>query len=84
MTRPRLCGSALAFPTRIKGIVIVAGSGAGGLEITDGNGGATLFQMNTVANETLNIVVPGEGIKVNTGVYVKTFSNMTCLNVFYG
>ena len=77
-------GSALAFPTRIKGMVIVAGAGAGGIEITDGNGGATLFQINTVANETMNILIPGEGIKVNTEVYVKTFSNMTCLNIFYG
>ena len=77
-------GAALSFPTRIKGLVVVAGSGAGGIELTDGNGGDTLFQMNTVANETLNIIIPGEGIKATTGIYVKTFSNMTCLNVIYG
>jgi hypothetical protein len=79
-------GSAYGAPTRLKGVYMDL-SGAGTLELTDGNGGATLLKLTTIAAPTQNPVyvpIPGEGIKFDSGIYVKTATNITAVTVFYG
>jgi hypothetical protein len=76
-----------AAPTRVKGIYIYVGSGAGTLELSDGATGTVLLKMATPASSTGNpfyIPVPGEGIKFNTSVYAKTMTNVASITVFYG
>ena len=73
--------------TRVKGVYVYVGSGAGVLELSDGASGTVLLKMATPASSTGNpfyIPVPGEGIKFNTGVYAKTMTNVASITVFYG
>jgi hypothetical protein len=72
--------------TRIKAIYAVCGSSAGSVTITNGNGGETLFVMNTpaVANcGYIYIILPGEGILAGSALY-GTVSNTASTIVFYG
>ena len=72
--------------TRIKAIYAVCGAGAGSVVITDGNGGATLYDMATpaVANcGYVYLIFPGEGILAQTGLY-GTVTNTASTVIFYG
>jgi hypothetical protein len=80
-------GSVYADATRVKGVYVYVGSGAGTLELSDGASGTVLLKMATPASSTGNpfyIPIPGEGIKFNTSVYAKTLTNVASITVFYG
>lgn len=54
------------------------------MTITDGNGGATLFSFTPAAAAgSLYMLLPGEGILAQTGVYATTGTGTTA-TVFYG
>jgi hypothetical protein len=83
-------GSYYAARTRLKGFVVTpAISTACTFEIRDGSAtGPILFTMDitsqTVANSTY-ILIPGEGILANTGLYLTlSVGSLTSLSVFYG
>lgn len=70
--------------TRIKAIAMTFTASAGALTITDGNGGATLFSFTPAAAAgSLYMLLPGEGILAQTGVYATTGTGTTA-TVFYG
>lgn len=71
---------------RIKGIYAVCGAGAGSVTITDGDGGNTLFTLNTptAANAgSVYMLIPGEGILADNAVY-GTVVNTASTVIFYG
>jgi hypothetical protein len=69
--------------TRLKGLVISYPSG-GTVVITDGAGGATLFDFTALAViGTISINIPGEGVLAQNGLVVTTAA-ATTVNVFYG
>ena len=71
------------FRARVKGIAIAYTASAGVITITDGNGGATLFSFTPpAAIGSLYMLVPGEGILAQTGIYV-TNGTGTTATVFY-
>ena len=71
--------------TRLKGVVIVPGATDGAVNITNGSGGASLFQINTKGGTAAySITFPGEGIVSTVGLYVTTLSNCPCVVMFYG
>jgi hypothetical protein len=71
------------YSTRLKGLTISYPSG-GTVAVTDGNGGATLFLFSApAAAGSISILIPGEGIRATTGLYV-TCAASTTANVFYG
>ena len=73
-----------AGPARIKGIVVGVPSGGGTLTIKNGSGGTTVFSfVAPAAAQSLNISVPGDGIRCTNGIYVTTPAGMTA-TVFYG
>lgn len=77
--------SALAR-SRIKGIYAVCGASAGSVVITNGQGGATLFTLNTptAANAgSIYVLVPDQGILAENGLY-GTLTNVASAVVFYG
>tara|TARA_R110000868_G_scaffold188827_2_gene431663 strand:- start:334 stop:609 length:276 start_codon:yes stop_codon:yes gene_type:complete len=75
--------TAVSGRVRLKGLTISYASG-GTVVVTDGNGGATLYSFTApLAVGATNILIPGEGILANTGLYV-TNAAATTASVFYG
>ena len=78
-------GTLLAFPNRVKGMVVTSSSaGAGSVILKDGgSGGTTLLEITTPAVVAFqNIIIPGEGVRFATNVHA-TLANCT-VSVFYG
>jgi len=74
-----------AGAARIKGMVIGVPTGGGTLTLKNGSAGTTVFSVVIPSNSggAANIVIPGEGIRCENGIYATTPSNMT-VTVFYG
>lgn len=74
-----------AGPTRVKGIVVTTGASAGTLVVSDGgSGGTARITINTPAAAGIqNVLIPGEGVKFDSSVYV-ALTNVTAATVFYG
>lgn len=80
-------GTAFAGPARLKGLVITTtGDGNLDLVITDGGAsGVERFKTTTANNVGMyNILIPGEGIKFDTDIYVTIPSGDFDVTVFYG
>jgi hypothetical protein len=71
-------------PARIKGIVISYPVGGGAFNIKNGSGGTTVFYFAApLAEGSINIVIPGDGIRCDNGIYGTTAAGVTA-TVFYG
>jgi hypothetical protein len=78
-------GTLLAFPNRVKGMVITSTTaGAGSVILKDGgSGGTTLLEINVPATAAFHgITIPGEGVRFSTNVHA-TLANCS-ISVFYG
>jgi hypothetical protein len=74
----------IAYPARLKGLVISYSAGAG-VELKDGGfSGTTKFAFTAPASTdgAINIVIPGEGIRFSTSIYA-SISGAT-VTLFYG
>ena len=78
--------TAVAYRTRVRGMVVNPGSANGTIVFKDGGAsGTTLLTLTTVANgEPFNILIPAEGIVFETDVYVALTGTGTSVVVFYG
>jgi hypothetical protein len=73
-----------AGPARIKGMVVTYPAGPATLTLKDGSGGTTKFTFNGPTGAgAINILIPGEGIRCDSGIYATTTSG-TYASVFYG
>ena len=74
-----------AGAARIKGMLIGVPTAGGTLTIKHGSGGTTVFSAVIPANAggATNVIIPGEGIRCDNGIYVTTPASMT-VTVFYG
>ena len=77
-------GTLLAFPSRVKGVVVTSSAAAGSVILKDGgSGGTTLLEITTPATAAFhNIIIPGEGVRFATNVHA-TLANCA-VSVFYG
>jgi hypothetical protein len=78
-------GSLVAFPARVKGMVVTStGAGAGTVLLKDGgSGGTTKIEVDVPATAAFhNVTIPGEGVRFETNVYA-TLTNCY-VSVFYG
>lgn len=75
-------GSAAVGPARIRQVQIKTTTGSPRFTVTDGNGGATVLDMDLNASDTHSVNIPDEGIRV-TDVYVSAFTACTSVTVFY-
>lgn len=76
----------VTFRTRVKGIYVQNGASAGSVVVADGQGGATLFTINTAAAADTGdfyIPVPDQGILAENGLY-GTVTNAASITIFYG
>lgn len=73
-----------AGPARIKGMVVGIPAAGGTLTLKNGSGGTTAFTFVSPAiGQSLNISIPGDGIRCTNGIYATTAAGMT-VTVFYG
>lgn len=73
-----------AGPSRVKGILVSVPTAGGTFTLKNGSGGTTVFSfVAPAAAQAVNIVVPGEGIRCENGIYATTAAGMTA-TVFYG
>ena len=75
-------GSAGVGPARIRQIQVLTTTGSPRLTITDGNGGATVLDLDFLASDSHSVNIPAEGIRVED-IYVSAFTAITALTVFY-
>ena len=76
-------GSLGVGPARIRQIQVLTGAGAGRLTITDGNGGATLLDLDFLASDSHSVNIPDNGVRFATDVYITALTNITAMTVFY-
>jgi hypothetical protein len=82
----RLTGTGAAGVGRArlrKVAVLVNNDGAGRLTITDGNGGATILDVDFGANGSHTLMIPDNGTLAETDLHVATATNLTALTLFY-
>ena len=73
-----------AGPARIKGLLVSVPAAGGTMTLKDGSGGTTVFSFVAPAIAgTVNVLIPGEGIRCDNGIYATTPATMT-VTVFYG
>ena len=73
-----------AGPARIKGLLVSVPTAGGTMTLQDGSGGTVRFTFVAPAVAgSVNVIVPGEGIRCDAGIYATTPANMT-VTVFYG
>jgi hypothetical protein len=73
-----------AGAARIKGILVGIPAAGGTLTLKNGAAGTTAFTFVTPAiGQSLNVSIPGDGIRCENGIYATTTSGMTA-TVFYG
>ena len=73
-----------AGPARIKGMVVGVPATGGTLTLKNGAAGTTVFSfVAPAAAQSLNVSIPGDGIRCEKGIYATTPAGMT-VTVFYG
>ena len=75
-------GSLAVGPARIRQIQVLTTTGTPRLTITDGNGGATVLDLDFLASDSHSVNIPAEGIRVSD-IYVSVFTACTAVTVFY-
>jgi hypothetical protein len=75
-------GSAGVGPARIRQIQVLTTTGAPRLTIKDGNGGATVLDLDFIASDSHSVNIPSDGIRVSD-IYVSALTNITAMTVFY-
>jgi hypothetical protein len=74
-----------AGPARIKGMVVGIPTAGGTLILRNGSAGTIVFSLVIPASSggASTVVIPGEGIRCDSGIYATTPADMT-VTVFYG
>ena len=75
-------GALAVGPARIRQIQVLTTSGSPRLTITDGNGGATVIDLDFKAYELHSVNIPSDGVRVSD-INVSVFTNITAMTVFY-
>ena len=76
-------GSLAVGPARIRQLQVLTGAGAGRLTITNGSGGATVLDIDSLASDSHSVNIPDDGIRCSSDVYVSTATNITAMTFFY-
>lgn len=63
--------------------VLVSNVGAGRVTITDGDGGATILDVDLESNSFSTIDIPDDGILATSDIFVSTATNVTAATVFW-
>jgi hypothetical protein len=80
-------GAATAARSRLLGVSLASGATAGRFTVTDGSGGATLFDQDTPASVTTPVFIPtdaDDGILATVGLYVSAITNISAATLLIG
>jgi len=75
-------GSLAIGPARIRQIQLKTGSGTPRLTVTDGNGGATVLDLDFNSSDTHSVNIPSSGIRVSD-IHVSALTNITAATFFF-
>lgn len=75
-------GSVAVGPARIRQIQLKTASGTPRLTVTDGDGGATVLDLDFNASDTHSVNIPSNGIRVSD-IFVSTLTNITAVTFFF-
>ena len=75
-------GSVAVGPARIRQIQLKTASGIPRLTVTDGDGGATVLDLDFNASDTHSVNIPSNGIRVSD-IFVSTLTNITAVTFFF-
>lgn len=75
-------GSLAIGPARIRQIQLKTAAGTPRLTVTDGNGGATVLDLDFNESDTHSVNIPANGLRVSD-IYVSVFTNITAATVFF-
>ena len=74
----------IGMRSRIKGLLVSVPAAGGTMTLQDGSGGTVVLRFVAPAIAgAVNVVVPGQGILCENGIYATTPAGMTA-TVFYG
>ncbi len=76
-------GAASTGRARLRQVQVLVGGGAGRLTLTDGNGGATIVDLDFVQSSTHSVNIPDEGLLFTSDIHVGTATNVTALTIFF-
>jgi hypothetical protein len=76
-------GAASLGRNRLRQIQVLTGAGAGRLTLTDGNGGATVLDIDFLASDSHSVNIPDDGCLFTNDLYVATLTNITAMTIFY-
>lgn len=77
-------GSLAVGPARIRQVqVLTSGGGAGRLTVTDGDGGATVLDVDFLVSDSHSVNIPDNGIRCQSDVFVSVATNVTAMTFFY-
>jgi len=77
-------GAASVGRSRLRQVQILTSSaGAGRLTLTDGNGGATILDIDFLASDSHSVNIPDEGLLFTSDIHVATATNVTALTLFH-
>ncbi len=76
-------GAASIGRNRLRQIQVLTGAGAGRLTLTDGNGGATVLDIDFLASDSHSVNIPDDGCLFTNDLYVATLTNITAMTIFY-
>jgi hypothetical protein len=76
-------GAASVGRSRLRQVHVLTGGSNGRLTLTDGNGGATVLDIDFVASDSQPINIPDQGLLFTSDVYVSAATNITALTIFY-
>tara|TARA_B110000977_G_scaffold187672_1_gene255055 strand:- start:94 stop:369 length:276 start_codon:yes stop_codon:yes gene_type:complete len=77
-------GSVGVGPARVRQVQVLTNStGAGRLTITDGNGGATLLDIDFKADDSHSINIPDYGVRFQEDIFITAFTNIDAITVFH-
>jgi hypothetical protein len=63
--------------------LLVSNVGPGRFTLTNGNGGATVFDVDFGADGSHTLMLPDNGTLFETDIYVATATNITAFTLFY-
>jgi hypothetical protein len=76
-------GAAGVGRSRLRQVQVLTGAGAGRLTLTDGNGGATVLDIDLAASSVHSVNIPDEGLLFADDIYLATGTNVTAATIFY-